>query len=316
MRELPTPLLSIVIPTRNRPSLLARSLRSVLAQNFTDCETVVVDDGSCPLLTLDESVLGQGCITLLRHLRNRGVSAARNSGIAAARGEWVLFLDDDDELLPRSLEAIAARLSNLPATVGFTWGGIERWYAGRNLGTIAFSNSRHADFEHLRIGTGHALTVRRRLLVKIGGFDESLRAGVDFELLIRLGQLTRGVPIRSILVRVHAHEGPRVTDSSPAKAKAFMCICHLHKHFLNSNPGIGIPVLLKSARLLREAGLCMSSRRLALRALSLAPSDVTVWKSVVAQETSALRMPTPAQVVRRFWPCLVAEDASNPPTWA
>src|SRR5262245_16886500 len=96
------PLVSVVIPTRNRASLLERTLRSVLAQRMGDLEVVVVDDGSTDDTT---SVAGAADVrvAVVRNQTPEGVSAARNRGIAAARGSWIAFCDDDDLWSPEKL---------------------------------------------------------------------------------------------------------------------------------------------------------------------------------------------------------------------
>lgn len=105
------PLVSVVIPTHNRPELLREALASVAAQTFTDWEVVVVDDGSTPPIDAAalETMVG-GRLRLVRHEQPRGVAAARNSGFAAARGELIAQLDDDDRLAPEALSAAAAAL--------------------------------------------------------------------------------------------------------------------------------------------------------------------------------------------------------------
>jgi len=100
------PTVSVIIPTYNRADTLPRALNSVLAQTFTDWELVVVDDGSTdatPLL-LEEYAKKLGDKLICVRQSNQGCSAARNRGIDASRGEWIAFLDSDDEFLPHKLE--------------------------------------------------------------------------------------------------------------------------------------------------------------------------------------------------------------------
>lgn len=100
------PRVSVVVPTHNRPDLLREALASIAAQTCTDWEVVVVDDGSTPPIDASalEAVVG-GRLRLVRHDQPRGVAAARNSGFAAARGELIAQLDDDDRLAPEALSA-------------------------------------------------------------------------------------------------------------------------------------------------------------------------------------------------------------------
>jgi glycosyltransferase involved in cell wall biosynthesis len=115
-------LVSAVIPTRGRPELLLRALRSVLAQTLREIEVVVVIDGE-DLATeraLAEFVREDSRIRVVALAISVGGSDARNRGAAAASGEWIAFLDDDDEWLPdklqRQLEAVAT--STAPAVIG------------------------------------------------------------------------------------------------------------------------------------------------------------------------------------------------------
>src|SRR5215470_7379907 len=90
------PKVSVVIPTYNRAAKVQKGIRSALAQTFSDLEVIVVDDGSA-----DDTgkVLAEAFGDRIRYCyqSNQGASAARNKGITEARGEWIAFLDSDDE---------------------------------------------------------------------------------------------------------------------------------------------------------------------------------------------------------------------------
>lgn len=111
MTDSDAPLVSVVVPTHNRPGLLRESLASVAAQTCTDWEVVVVDDGSTPPIdaTALEAIVGRR-LRLVRHAQPRGVAAARNSGFAAARGEMIAQVDDDDRLAPEALASATQAL--------------------------------------------------------------------------------------------------------------------------------------------------------------------------------------------------------------
>src|SRR6266508_5738391 len=94
---------TVVIPTHDRCALLALTLRSVLWQRDVELEVVVVDDGSSDDTAAMVAGLGDARVRLVRHPTALGVSAARNRGIAEARGAWVAFLDDDDLWAPDKL---------------------------------------------------------------------------------------------------------------------------------------------------------------------------------------------------------------------
>ena len=101
------PCVSVIVPTFNRAEYLPRAIKSVFAQTFQDFEVVVVDDGS----TDDtERYVGKLLesghrVEFFRHSGNLGAQAARNTGIRKSRGEWIAFLDSDDEWLPNRLQS-------------------------------------------------------------------------------------------------------------------------------------------------------------------------------------------------------------------
>ena len=99
-------IVSAVIPTRGRPELLQRAVRSALAQTLREIEVVVVIDGEDPVTSLAlESGSQDGRLRVIALAVSVGGSDARNRGVDAARGEWIAFLDDDDEWLPGKLQA-------------------------------------------------------------------------------------------------------------------------------------------------------------------------------------------------------------------
>ncbi len=113
------PLVSVVVPTHNRARLLRRTLRSILAQHMVDLEVVVIDDGSTDdtgdVAATDPRVL------VIRNRESAGVSAARNRGIAAARGEWIAFCDDDDLWSPDKLNRQLTAADACGCRLGVRW---------------------------------------------------------------------------------------------------------------------------------------------------------------------------------------------------
>jgi glycosyltransferase involved in cell wall biosynthesis len=111
-----SPLISVIIPCYNRVHFIAQAIGSVRGQTLQDWELVIVDDGSAddlagalaPIIKVDER------IRFVRHACNRGVSAARNTGIEAARGRFIAFLDSDDAWMPSKLERQAAAVLSAP----------------------------------------------------------------------------------------------------------------------------------------------------------------------------------------------------------
>jgi glycosyltransferase involved in cell wall biosynthesis len=181
------PQVSVVIPTYNRAWCLREAVDSVLSQDFRDFELIVVDDGS----TDPTPQLLEGYGPTIRVLRqdNRGVSAARNAGIAAGRGALIAFLDSDDLWLPGKLERQVAFFdSQADALICQTE---ELWV--RN-GRRVNPGKRHRKrsgliFEpslELCLVSPSAVMVRRVLFERVGLFDEGLPACEDYDLWLRV----------------------------------------------------------------------------------------------------------------------------------
>jgi len=181
------PLVSVILPTYNRAWIVNNAIDSVLGQDFSDFELIVVDDGS----TDDTPALLQSYGARLRAIRqeNRGVSAARNAGIRAARGSLIALLDSDDEWLPGKLIAQVAYFEDdSEALICQTE---EIWI--RN-GVRVNPGKRHRKeggmiFERslgLCLVSPSAVMMRRSLLDEVGLFDESLPACEDYDLWLRI----------------------------------------------------------------------------------------------------------------------------------
>jgi glycosyltransferase involved in cell wall biosynthesis len=112
--DLTPPLVSAVVPTRNRPDLVCRAVRSALNQTYPNFEVVVVVDGPDPATVAALEELRNPCVRIIALSENVGGSEARNIGAREARGEWVALLDDDDEWLPEKTSLQMALLRKSP----------------------------------------------------------------------------------------------------------------------------------------------------------------------------------------------------------
>ena len=190
-----SPTISVIIPTYNRAHLVGRAIRSVLAQTFQDIELIVVDDGSIDdteAIVLD---FPDPRIHYLRHEINRGGSAARNTGIRAACGEYVAFLDSDDEWLSEKLELQLNIFETNPHNLdnlGVVLTGVQSFYPepGRRRTRVPVIPNYYGDvhpqvFQRRIQGQVSAL-VHKHVFAKSGFFDESMTASEDWDMLIRL----------------------------------------------------------------------------------------------------------------------------------
>lgn len=179
--------MSVILPTYNRAWIVEKAIDSVLGQDFTPFELIVVDDGSIDG-TPDLLAAYGNRIRVIRQ-ENRGVSAARNAGIRAARGSLIALLDSDDQWLPGKLTAQVSYFRDNPGTL--ICQTEEIWV--RN-GVRVNPGKRHRKedgmiFERslgLCLVSPSAVMMRRSLLDEVGLFDESLPACEDYDLWLRI----------------------------------------------------------------------------------------------------------------------------------
>lgn len=205
------PLVSALIPTHERAEFLAGAVESVLAQSHPDVEAVVCDDGSTDGTG---DVLAQFAdddrVTVVRHETNRGVAAAFNSAAAAASGEFYCILGDDDRWHPEKVERQLARFADAPDDCGLVYTGgvlasdrrVTREYTPSQRGDVYPDILRRFD---LHPHSGHML--RREAFESVGGFDESMPRGVDWEFTIRLAREWTVEYVDDCLTRRTFHEG-------------------------------------------------------------------------------------------------------------
>ncbi len=193
------PLVSVIIPTHNRAPLLSASIESVLAQSYEKLELIVVDDASTDHTPDVVRSFKDSRLQYLRMPQNRRAAAARNAGIARAKGSLIAFNDDDDLWLVQKLEKQVAQLQQEPSDVGVNLGGyIRYWDRAKNFadyvgGPYYF---RSLDFSHGFVGEFSLIATpgwlaRKEVLEKAGGFDERMKCWDDWELAARLWQMCR-----------------------------------------------------------------------------------------------------------------------------
>jgi glycosyltransferase involved in cell wall biosynthesis len=185
--------ISVVIPVYNRITELRRALKSVLLQSFEDYELIVVDDHSNDNLTFDirSAVAEISAYTPFRFLttEGKGVSAARNTGIRAAQGEFIAFLDSDDEWLATKLEQQVNFLHTHPEfSIVHT---NETWLRNHQPAKQSAKHKKSGgdifiNCTKLCVIAPSTVMLRKSLLDRVGLFDESFVVCEDFDLWLRI----------------------------------------------------------------------------------------------------------------------------------
>jgi glycosyltransferase involved in cell wall biosynthesis len=214
------PLVSVIIPVRNGKEFIFEAIESVLQQNYKSIEILVIDDGSNDF---DYSTLQEedSRIRVIR-LPGNGVSCARNVGMNASCGDLIAFLDADDVWLPGKIMAQVSCLQEYPE-VGVVFGKFIKWSrndSGEFLPAADYVNeaeiNSEVDFSRsgwiycklllgLLVGMNTAM-IRRNVLLNIGGFNESMSHGEDYDFWLRCSRVTLMYSLNHELALYRVHD--------------------------------------------------------------------------------------------------------------
>lgn len=196
---------SVVIPTYNRAAALPRAIDSVLEQTFENFELIVVDDASTDETPEVVESYDDDRISYRRHDQNRGANAARNTGIKCAVGEFISFLDSDDEFHREHLERAVERLQNSPDRCAGVYTSFKKVNDG--LLDLSIASGGEVTAEDIEagniIGTLSCTTFKSKVFTERGTFDEGLPSAQDLDFYIRVLKSYSMVGIKEILVTKH-----------------------------------------------------------------------------------------------------------------
>ncbi len=218
------PKVSVVIPTYNRAHMLSKSLNSVLNQTYQNFEVIIVDDGSSD--NTEEVIRSfqkvDKRIVYIKHEKNKGQSAAENSGIKLAEGEYIAFQDSDDEWLPEKLEKQIRLIEKSDSDLGVVYTGFLRIMGNKKVyvpGPWVKQKDGYIYNELLKgnfVGTPTILA-RKECFQRLGLFDERLKALQDWDLVLRFSKFYKFAFIDEPLVLA-----PFIPDSLSVNYKVML----------------------------------------------------------------------------------------------
>lgn len=226
------PLISVIIPTHNRASLLPRAIKSVLNQTYRNFEIIVVDDGSTDG-TIDKLKMqfpGNPHIKLFQVNPNKGAQHARNLGIKKASGEWITFLDSDDEYLPEKLSVCINKAieSNSPII------HCECLVKKGNNDTVLFNVPSYQgkalrDLLKLPGPVFPGLMAKKECFTSIGYLDENIVSYQEWDTSIRLAEQFCFAFEPTPLFIYHCHEGETISKDMLREVQGWLQIVTKHK---------------------------------------------------------------------------------------
>jgi len=243
-----SPLVTVVIPTYNRMPLLLEAIHSVVAQNYTNWELFIADDGSTDGTIEAVRVMNDPRVRIIELSHTGNIGSLRNTGAQAGKGEWIAFLDSDDRWLPDKLQI---QLNSLTAS-SRRWGYGAYELMGEFAGPIENRSRKFYPYcgwitkeiitaeAAVSIGT---LTIERKLFNEAGGFstNEKLIYREDYDLALRLSLKAEADAVPEVLVHIREHRG----RSTNHVRDSFERMAETYTQFIKIKPG---PTLEKIAR--------------------------------------------------------------------
>lgn len=269
------PIVSVIVPTYDRPAELKRAVQSILDQTYQDFEIVVVNDGGVEVREIVEDLNRGGQIAYVRHSQNQGLAAARNTAIRSARGKYLAYLDDDDTFLPEHLETLARFLEANAPTFKFAYTDAWRLSLVKNGSSylqvgrdIVHSN----DFDPNAVLLLNPFPVlcamhQKVCLEDVGMFDESLSSHEDWDLWIRMSRRFPFAHIkRATAEYTWRTDGTSMTSGAQeAHVATIETIYRKYRHYAEANPSL-LAAQRRQIQLLREWGRPAPLHRLPSRA--------------------------------------------------
>lgn len=305
-----SPFFTVVITTYNRADLLVKAIESVLNQTFTGYELIIVDDASPDnteqivqhliargntgtsnqqgdsINQADEPTV-QPQVSYSRFPTNNGVKRARQEGAKQARGEFLVYLDDDDKLMPDFLEQVYAVVKDIPATIGFAIPAY-RMFKYTDDGEVLMKEHNYncteptafAGGQYIKkaIGGGSGLIVRTAAVNSVGGWLSDFSFGEDTEFMLRLASQWDWMIIPAAILVFYNLQRPQLTQNNYRYAKALEQLADVHADKFIPFPKTRRGYYLGAARMYYALKAYPDGRRAIWKAVKMQPLAPGTWK--------------------------------------
>lgn len=285
-----TPAIDIVIATHNGAATIGRAVESALRNTPPGAQVIVVDDGSDP--PVDRSTLPSDARLQVVRCEQRGVSAARNAGVAVASAAFVAFLDDDDEFLEGWLGGVASALDTdvgvvcVGARFVDAQGNFQHAYSPGAMGAL-FGNA-------VGLFLAGSFAVRRNLFLAAGGYDEQLRFSENTELSLRiLTEIARSdrriVNLPQMLVQITRRATADRRTEPRDRLVSVQRILNQHEEAFAANPKVKAGYCGIAGASAAQLGEYATARRWFRQAIRAQPRKPTAWLRYLVTFVPSLR---------------------------
>ena len=287
------PLVSVILPTYDRATLVGRAISSVLGQTYENLELIVIDNASTDHTREVLAGFNDPRLRVLHKEVNKGAGAARNLGLAHARGDLIAFNDDDDTWFAPKLERQVDALVHARTDVGWCLCGFVRGAGGRSEyvgGNWYYAQLDFSQGANRSVADGGAdwsliatpcWVVKREALERAGPFDESLPTWEDWELGLRLDRTCKRIFIDEPLFRQDHTEGGGLARAERAQASAMRLVLDKHGAMWSTRREVMARQYFLIGRVESKYDGAGAGREYLLRSLRLRPFKARTWGALV-----------------------------------
>lgn len=277
---------TIITTCKREPSMVLRALDSILSQTYRDIEIIVIDDSPDEFAKRDD--VGKTVkniidlhpdieIQYIRHEKNLGACAARNTGLNAAKGDYIAYLDDDDEWLPEKLEKQIKVMHNSDTalvycgcyckndTTGKMYERKTAYYRGMVFDELLYSNF---------IASTSFPLLKTTVLRDSGGFDTEMQSAQDYDVWLRISQGYQVDFVAEPLVIYHEHEGEQITSNPLKKISGLKRLNEKYREYLDKDPKLYNIRYLGIAPYYALSGNTQEAMNIWLKAVLRCPSNI------------------------------------------
>ncbi len=277
---------SIIIPTYNREHLLCRAAQSVLDQTYQDFELIIIDDGSTDNTKQVVESFSDERVKYIQHGKNKGGAAARNTGIKAAKGEYIAFQDSDDEWLPEKLEKQMMAFETAAPEVGVVYVGCHRLENNKkNLLPSSKVAQKEGDIFSALLKENFvampAVLVKRGCFERAGMFDENFSPIEDWELFLRMARDFQFRYIDEPLV-ISYHQPDSITGNQRAIFKPLKLILETYFEDIKQDKRVLASYYFRLGNYLCPYGELREGRSCLVRSFKAYPLDIKVIGAFLA----------------------------------
>lgn len=278
------PKVSVIIPTHNRADMLEKAVKSVLDQTYTDFEILLSDDGSTDNTPQVVESFSDKRIRSIRYNNCQGVAVVRNNAITNSNGEFIAFLDDDDEWLPLKLEKQVRLLEGSPYGMGAVYTGVKSIDA--KLGGLVIIKTpkyRGNILQHLLLNNFIAtssILVKKHCFDEVGFFDTEYISASDNDMWIRIAQKFEFDYVKEPLVNYYNTE-ISISRNDKKLIKGLERLISKYQEQYNANSRAYSNQQFKLGIVYCNSGNMKEGRRAIIKAIQLNPYDIRLYYNLI-----------------------------------